>query len=315
MAKYFITGGAGTLGKAILARANTHTPNEDTFTVFSRDPVRHMAMPTYENIDVTYIMGDIRDYDMVYNSMAGHDIVIHAGAMKHIPQGEKHVSHTIDVNITGSYNVAKAALANKVDVCTGISTDKVCYPINVYGATKLLMENIWREFAVMQDEVTFNLCRYGNVLGSTGSVLQVWQKQRANGEKLSITDPDHIRYWMTESMAVDTVLRANIAENGVTVIPNVPALDILRLAELVVGEQLTDDDINVIGVRAGEKEWEWLLTVEEGLRAVNHGAFVHLYPQSTYPSPYGAMNTPMISPEAINLQAVQDMLIDIGVIA
>jgi len=310
MAKYFITGGAGTLGKAILARAENSVANDDTFTIFSRDPVRHMKMPKYKNIEVTYIMGDIREYDAVYNAMAGHDIVIHAGAMKHIPQGEKFVTHTIDVNITGSYNVAKAALAHNVDVCVGVSTDKVCYPINVYGATKYLMEHIWREFHEMNSDVRFTLCRYGNVLGSTGSVLQVWQKQREEGSKVTITDPDHIRYWMTEAMAVDVVLLASDVASGVTVIPVVPSTDILTLARLVTGEELNESDIEIIGERPGEKQAEGLLTYEESSRARSHGNYVFLYPYKVK----DALNVPMISTGALDKDAVKEMLQEIGVI-
>lgn len=312
MDSYFITGGTGTLGRAIIKRLSGLYKNDlATVTVFSRDPMRQASMPHYENLELSYVMGDITDYHSVKSAMAGHNFIIHAAAMKHIPQGEAQVMHTINANVIGSYNVALAALEHKVSTCTCISTDKVCYGINVYGATKFLMENIWREFSLLNGSVNFTSCRYGNVLGSNGSVLQVWQKQRAEGKPITITDPDHIRYWMTVDDAVDVVFEALFkAPNGVTVIPIVPALSIIELARLVTGEILGNEgDVNVIGERPGEKRIEWLLTDEESLRATLSGEYVYLLPERVERPVIG-----MRSDDAVNLAEVERKLVDIGVI-
>ncbi len=260
----FITGGTGTLGRAILRRADSEQWGA-SFTVFSRDPVRQMAMPNYKNITVRYVMGDIRDYDGLSRSMAGHDLVIHVAAMKHIPQGEAEVMHTIETNVTGSYNVALAAIQNKVRRVVGISTDKVCYPVNVYGASKFLMERIFTEFSRMGLTI-FTCCRYGNVIGSTGSVITVWEEQRERGEKITITDPRMTRFWLSEDQAVDLVITAVGANSGEIVIPDAPAVDMLTFAKLALGDDLSLDDIEIIGVRPGEKMHECLLTAEEGHR-------------------------------------------------
>lgn len=317
MDSYFITGGTGTLGKAILARLNnTYFDDSATVTVFSRDPMRQAAMPHYENLNVNYVMGDVTDYYAVKSAMAGHEFIIHAAAMKHIPQGEAQVSYTIDVNVNGSRNVALAALENKVNTCTAISTDKVCYPINVYGATKYMMEAIWREYAVMQDEIAYTLCRYGNVLGSNGSVLQVWQRQRDEGKPITITDPNHIRYWMTVDDAVNVVFEALYkAPSGTIVIPLVPSLSIIELARLVTGLTLGNEDVNIIGERPGEKEIEWLLTDEESLRAnltVHTASSKYVY---LYPEPLDYHVDEMRSDKAVDFRAVERKLGDIGVIA
>lgn len=260
----FITGGTGTLGRAILQRADDEQWSS-SFTVFSRDPMRHMAMPDYKNITVRYVMGDIRDYDHLSRSMVGHDLVIHAAAMKHIPQGESEVMYTIETNVIGSYNVALAAVQHKVERVIGISTDKACYPVNTYGATKFLMERIFAEFS-RNGRTAFVCCRYGNVIGSTGSVVQVWQQQRERGEKITITDPKMTRFWLSEAQAVDLVIESSEAisfPSGTIAIPNAPAVDMFTFAKMVVGEDLAPDDIQVVGVRAGEKTHECLLTAEE----------------------------------------------------
>ena len=169
--KILITGGAGTLGRAIIRRA--HSDNWPcSLTVFSRDPVKHLRLQR-EYPDVHCVMGDVRDFDGLAKVVAGHDIIIHAAANKHIPQAELNVQHTVDVNVTGSLNVATAAVRAGVSKVLGISTDKVCHPINVYGHTKALMERLFQEYNRI-GITEFHLCRYGNVFGSTGSVVELW---------------------------------------------------------------------------------------------------------------------------------------------
>jgi FlaA1/EpsC-like NDP-sugar epimerase len=176
------------------------------------------------------------------------------------------------------------------------------------------METIWREYANAQDYVSFTMCRYGNVLGSNGSVLQVWQRQRDNGQPITITDPDHIRYWMTVDDAVDVVFEALFtAPNGTIVIPVVPSLSIIELARLVTGLTLGNDDVVVVGGRPGEKEVEWLLTEEESLRAISpdpSSKYVYLHP---YASSYHVGR--MRSDEAVSFRGVMNKLKAIGVIA
>lgn len=275
--KVFITGGTGTLGKAILRTADAERWKQ-SFTIYSRDPLKQLNMPRYEHIEVNYIMGDILDFEGLSRAMVGHDTVIHAAAMKHIPQGQEMPSYTYQVNVQGSYNVAQAALLNRVKVCVGISTDKAAAPCNVYGASKMLMENIFIEFSRLTENTRYTLCRYGNVLGSNGSVLQVWARQLADGNKITITNPDMTRFWLTEEQAVNIIDYASSAQSGVIVIPDAPAMDIGTMANLVAGRELTADDMTIIDLRPGERMHEFLLTFEEASRARKIHNYIHLYP-------------------------------------
>jgi UDP-N-acetylglucosamine 4,6-dehydratase len=251
-----MTGGTGTLGRAILRRAYDETWLA-RFTVFSRDPVKQLTLKR-DFPDIRCVLGDIRDYDSLYRAMIGHDTVLHLAAMKHIPQAEANVQEAIAVNVTGSTNVAAAAMQAGVERVVGISTDKVCHPINVYGATKKLLEDVFREFN-QYNLTKFHLCRYGNVIGSNGSVLQVWRQAIARGEKPRITDPEMTRFWLTEDQAVDLVLLSLQTEPGAVVIPLAPALSMGAFAKFLLG----DIELEVMGLRPGEKLHECLITKEE----------------------------------------------------
>lgn len=255
----FITGGAGTLGQAIIRRATAENwPAR--FTVFSRDPLKHIRMKR-EFPQVRYVLGSILDYDGLYRAMVGHNVVIHAAAQKHIPQAEAFPIDCHQINVSGSLNVAAAAVEAGVNQALAISTDKAAYPMNTYGKTKSLMEDVWREYGrIWGDICSFHLCRYGNVIGSNGSVVQVWQSQMAAGSRPTITDPRMTRFWLSESQAVDIVLKALKCPNGTTAIPMAPALGMKKFAEYVLG---SDVALEVIGLRAGERIHEWLITPEE----------------------------------------------------
>ena len=252
-----ITGGTGTLGSAII-KQGIDEGWDCRFTVFSRDPVKqaHMerAFPS-----VRYVLGDIRDFNSLHRAMVGHHTVIHAAAQKHIPQGEANPTDCIEINVIGSQNVANAALQAKVVNVIGISTDKVCEPWNVYGATKMAMERIFREYNAL-GLTRFKLCRYGNVLGSNGSVLQLWDQQLANGLAPTITDPEMTRFWITEETAVGLVLLAYEAPPGSIVIPLAPALPMAKFARYLLGEEV---ELNLVGRRPGEKMHETLLASYE----------------------------------------------------
>lgn len=259
--RVFLTGGGGTLGRAILRRATSEGWGCQ-FTVYSRDPLKHFAIKR-DFPGVLCRIGDIRDYDQLGASMAGHDCVIHAAAFKFIDLAEVEVSETFDINVNGSRNVALAAVQNGVKQVIGVTTDKECHPINCYGMTKGIMSRLFVEFNRL-GLTTFHLCRYGNVLGSNGSVLRVWREQLERDGYVTATDPDMTRFWITEDEAVDLVLAAYNAPAGTTVIPLAPALDMRRFAEytMPVGTQF-----KYVGLRPGEKMHEELITAEETKRA------------------------------------------------
>ena len=255
----FITGGAGTLGRAIIQRATAENW-PCTFTVYSRDPLKHIRLQR-EYPQVRCVLGDILDYDGMYRAMVGHDIVIHAAAQKHIPQAEANPINCYQVNVTGSLNVAAAAVQAGIKQALAISTDQAAYPMNVYGKTKAMMEDVWRSYGRSWGDVkAFHLCRYGNVIGSNGSVVQVWQQQIEAGRSPTLTDLSMTRFWLSEDQAVDIVLKALRSPNGVNVIPMAPALEMRNFAYYVLGKQ---NDLEVIGLRPGERMHEWLITPEE----------------------------------------------------
>jgi UDP-N-acetylglucosamine 4,6-dehydratase len=179
------------------------------------------------------------------------------------------------VNLQGSINVAEACLQNMVKKVVAISTDKVVHPVNTYGATKYLMEKVFQEYAVMQDTTSYNLVRYGNVLGSTGSVIQVWREMEKAG-KVYATDPDMSRFWLTVDNAVDIILMAleDPIQSGTVVIPMCKSTTMKSLAEYTL-----NSEPEYTGIRPGEKRYEELLGAEESLYAqkskVDDWIFLH----------------------------------------
>lgn len=270
-ANIFVTGGAGTLGRAI-ARRRQIEGWTGRFTVYSRDEHKHAYMRRMFP-DVQFVQGDIRNLETLKLAMVGHDVVVHAGACKVIPVSEYQSLDTIDINVYGSQNVCIAARETGVGHVLGISTDKACHAANAYGASKYLMEKVFQEYARVDDHKTrFLLVRYGNVLESTGSVVEAWKTALYNGQPVRITDPDMTRFWLSPSQAVDYVLRALTIENGQIFIPGMPALTIGKLLEYSMEEEQNkaregkrpDIDIQRVPLRPGEKLHETLLTSEEG---------------------------------------------------
>lgn len=266
-----ITGGTGTLGQAIVARAG----REDwdcRITIYSRDEMKQQAMKR-KFPDCRYAIGDVADYDTLERVMVGHDTVLHLAAFKHIPAGEMNLAGLFSTNLTGSLNVVKAAQRTGVERVLGIGTDKGCHAVNAYGMTKALMERFFQE-ANRAKLTRFHLVRLGNVLTSTGSVIPAWREQAERGEPLKVTDPEMTRFWLSIGQAVAFSLAALATEPGVVVIPKLPGLRMKQMAEyLFPGQpQVT------IGLRPGEKKHEELLTVEEAPFAKSGGDRFHLYP-------------------------------------
>lgn len=253
-----ITGGAGYLGRAIVRRAVRE--NWDCqFTILSRDPTKHHKMQT-EFPKCRYIIGDVEDRDGLIKSFSGHDLVIHAAAQKHIPEGENNVGSTMDTNYQGSREVARAAIVSRVSRVVGISTDKACHPVNVYGASKFLMERTFQEYNSNNAGTKFNLVRYGNVLSSTGSVLTVWKQMLERDGYVTATDPDMTRFWLTVDDAVDLILKSLDEPSGTITIPECKALDMRTFAEYTMP---SGTQFKYTGLRPGEKRYEELLTKEE----------------------------------------------------
>lgn len=262
VADIFMTGGAGFLGRAILERYAKEWP-DCRFTIYSRDEAKQ-ARVRKDFPQHRYILGDVCDVDRLELAMAGHQVVIHTAAMKNVPQGETDVSEAVAVNVGGSRNVCRAAIRNGVERVIGISSDKACRPVNVYGMTKLLMERLFQEAAAMSG-VHFNLVRYGNVVSSTGSVIPIFRQQVHEG-CITLTNSEMTRFWLTSKQAVDLILDCfGQTESGVVLIPRLKSLSIGGVATAVGIVELGDEkermlDRRIIGQRFGEKVHEELVS-------------------------------------------------------
>lgn len=255
-----VTGGTGTLGKAIVARS-VREKWDCRITVLSRDPLKQQAMQrVYPR--VRYVLADIGNPELLRAAFAGHDTVIHAAAQKHIPEAEANPRACYAVNVQGSLNVLDAALAAGCTQLLAISTDKACWPVNIYGNTKQAMERMLQQAALAPGcPLKINLCRYGNVVGSAGSVLEVWARELAQEKRCYVTDPAMTRFWLSTEQAIDLILFALIEPTGTITIPRLPALSMGKLLEYRVPSLYRSRQ--PLGLRPGEKMHEMLLTPEE----------------------------------------------------
>lgn len=273
--KVLLTGGGGTLGLAIIRRS-VEEKWDCEFTIFSNDPVKHFKVKQ-KFPKVQSVIGDVRDFNSLYNSMTGKDYCLHLAATKHIPVSEYNPCATIEINVTGTLNVAQAAFQLGTPHVLAISTDKAAHPVNAYGATKMLNEKIFQEYARLGVKTQYHLLRYGNVIESTGSVIEAWHRAVGEGKPIKITDPEMSRFWLSPSQAVQLVVYALQIESGVILIPKLPALSIGKLAEYTVGKH----ECEIIPTRPGEKKNEDLLTIEETEYATESQDFFFLRPTTS----------------------------------
>lgn len=251
-----ITGGAGFLGRAIL-QADPFDVGNDGYIVVSRDETKQEALRRRFPGVRTYL-GDVRDMTTLEPLMYGVDIVIHAAAVKYVDWAEDNVVETIDVNVRGTNTVLLAAARAGVGRVVVVSTDKATAPLNTYGATKQLAERLVGEYARRWPLTQFTACRYGNVVGSTGSVVWKWITAIERGEAVNLTDPAMTRFWMAPSEAVAVVMEALDAPSGMTAIHRCASMG---LGDVV--EALGAKVVNRIGVRPGERYHEQLVSAEE----------------------------------------------------
>ena len=279
-----ITGGTGTLGAALVQTAVSEE-RPWNITVFSRDHIKQAAMKRMFP-QVHYVLGDVADYDSVYKTAVAQDLIIHAAAQKHIPAAEENILDTVRINVHGSHNVAMAAIMAGVKRVIAVSTDKVCDPSSIYGMTKAMMERLLIQYANEYEGICdFAQVRYGNVLGSAGSVLQVWRRQAIDGGPLTITDPEMTRFWLSKADAVQLVMNALRTPTGTVLIPLAPGCSMAQLANMLYPEM----DKVVTGKRPGEKDHELLLTADEIGRCEEMGDQLLLtqYPVYTLTSAFG----------------------------
>jgi len=226
----------------------------------------------YNNPKIKFHIGDVRDYDSVFNAMSGVDYVFHAAALKQVPSCEFFPVQAVKTNIIGAENVLRAAIANHVKKVIVLSTDKAVYPINAMGMSKALMEKVMVAYSRQQPESGTVLCgtRYGNVMASRGSVIPLFIEQIKAGKPITITDPTMTRYLMSLEEAVELVVYAY--QNGVQgdiFVQKSPASTVIDLAQALIEMFEANTEIKIIGTRHGEKKHETLVNREEMAKAID----------------------------------------------
>jgi len=274
--KILILGGTGALGKTL-----THRYYEDNdIIVFSRDEHKQVNMKR-DFPGVIYQIGDIKDKDSILQVLNEHtpDVVINTAALKHVPVCEHNPYESVKTNIIGHRNLIDCVgVSNhQIETLMFISTDKACKPINVYGMCKAISERLYIDFANKQDKIKVALCRYGNVLESTGSVIPFFKKLLEAGEKsLPITDAAMTRFFVTLGESVDLIEWAYDREesHGNIVVPKLPSLRITDVAkELAKHYGISEVQLNSIGIRPGEKLHEEMVSYEESLRTLEYDKY------------------------------------------
>tara|TARA_Y100001938_G_C8071674_1_gene423488 strand:+ start:724 stop:1710 length:987 start_codon:yes stop_codon:yes gene_type:complete len=259
--KILITGGTGSLGKAL---ANRLIKQENQIIVFSRDEGKQALV--YGDRNVHCVIGDIRDFDKfnVTLKRTKPDIIIHTAALKRIDDMEFHPDECMKTNVLGSENVAKAALLNDIKKCVLVSTDKACLPVNVYGSSKFIAERFFTNYDYHSTDTVFSSVRYGNVIASRGSFIPLWLSLLASNDKIKVTSMDMSRFLFTLEDAVDTVLNAvEASEGGEVFIPKIKSYGmgtILNAVEKLHGSSFEKE---MIGLRPGEKLHEDMLAKTE----------------------------------------------------
>ena len=278
-----ITGGTGSFGRACaLALLKEHKPA--AIRIFSRDELKQWEMAREFGYQerLRFFIGDVRDAARIRRATEGVDIVIHAAAMKQVPACEYNPMEAIKTNVDGAMNVINACLDNDVPQVIALSTDKAAGPVNLYGATKLCSDRLFIQsnaYRGPKRRTRFSVVRYGNVMGSRGSVIPLFRKQKESGE-LTITDDQMTRFWITLPQAVALVLTSlDIMQGGELFVPKIPSMKIVDLAKIIAPKA----KLRTIGIRPGEKLHECLITKEEGRLAYEmKDRFVVLSPSAEW---------------------------------
>lgn len=259
-----ITGGTGSFGKKFVeVLLEKYKPKK--IIVYSRDELKQfeMAQEFPARLGMRYFIGDVRDAKRLKKAMDGVDYVVHAAALKHVPIAEYNPMECIKTNINGSQNVIDAALENQVKKVIALSTDKACNPVNLYGATKLASDKLFvaANNLIGTHKIAFSVVRYGNVIGSRGSVVPYFKKLMDNGEKsLPITNEEMTRFFITLRQGVEFVIKNfQRMQGGEIFIPKLPSMKIIDLAKTLA----SDLPYHVIGVRPGEKLHETMCPCDD----------------------------------------------------
>lgn len=275
-----LTGGTGSFGKHF-CRIMIEKYHPKAIRVYSRDELKqHEMRQEFGERYIRYLIGDVRDLDRLRRAMEGIDIVIHAAALKQVPACEYNPLEAVKTNILGAQNIIDAAIDTGVKKVIALSTDKAVNPVNLYGATKLCAEKMFIQGNSYTGHrgTRFSCVRYGNVIGSRGSVIPLFREQRRTG-KITITDERMTRFWLTLDQAVDLVINGLChMQGGEVFVPKIPSMKVMNLAEAVAPEC----QIKVIGIRPGEKLHEALITEEDGRNTVAYNGMYVVMPSHSW---------------------------------
>lgn len=275
-----VIGGTGTIGEALVKKLLDYNPK--VVRVFSRDEYKQFEMQQKlgDIKNIRYLIGDIRDKERLDKAMHDIDIVFHLAALKHVPSCEYNPFEAVKTNVMGTQNVIDCAIKNKVKRVIYTSSDKAVSPTNTMGATKLLAERLIASADYSKGGPTpvFAAVRFGNVIGSRGSVIPLWENQITKDREITITDPDMTRFMMSVDSAVDLTIKAcEIAKGGEIFVLKMPVIRLGDLADVIVEHigrkfKISTSEINVkeIGLRPGEKMYEELMTEDESQYTVEH---------------------------------------------
>lgn len=276
-----ITGGTGSLGKALTRTILSRWPDVGRLVIFSRDEQKQFQMaqeyPAEKYPALRFFIGDVRDLERLQRAFTGVDYVIHAAAMKHVHIAEYNPDECVKTNVGGAENVIKASLSSGVSKVVALSTDKACAPINLYGATKLTSDKLFIAANNIRGakDIQFSVVRYGNVMGSNGSVIPYFLNKKESGV-LPITDPNMTRFNISLDDGVKMVLHAlENAWGGELFVPKIPSYRIMDLAEAIG----PDCEHPVIGIRPGEKIHEEMITSSDSFTTYDLGEYFVILPQ------------------------------------
>jgi UDP-N-acetylglucosamine 4,6-dehydratase len=278
-----ITGGTGSFGRSFAKRILLEG-NPAKVIIFSRDEWKQWDMkgsePVYSDPRIRYFMGDVRDKPRLMRAFQGVDVVIHAAALKHVPAAEYNPSEFVKTNVVGAMNIIDAAIDCGVKKVIALSTDKAVNPVNLYGATKLCSDKLFvggNVYVGSKGFPHFSIVRYGNVIGSRGSIIPFWKKLVSEGAKeLPVTDSRMTRFWITMDQAIDFVVnRLSCMRGGEIFVPKIPSMNIMDLADALAPHLPK----KICGIREGEKLHEMMISSEDSRHTIEHADYYEIRPE------------------------------------